>query len=285
MPFEETIYRFNRSVLIPEAAEKQINLFFESVTEDYYELFEETAADILARIEQKLRLLTSVIAPEIFKKAVDADVDPSKMAGITITVDKQFNSDCDGGQPCENATIEVVKDPELAEELEDENEAETLEKVLGDDESPEEEAEEVEKAVEENDIVAAENKARREQELATEPEDYEGAEAEEEAEESPAEETAEHPDQPGAIEIDLDMEQPELDSTGKDTNDHDLEVATGSIEGEHLDDKEAQLPGSADASEVKINGDEVDIDDEELGEPSEDDVEELESKEELIEKK
>jgi hypothetical protein len=92
MPFEETVNFMVKKVLFPDGASHKIETFFESITPEYYELFEDTAEDIMNKLHQKIRLLSSIIAPKIFDKVVDTEgINASKMAGVTITVDKNFN--------------------------------------------------------------------------------------------------------------------------------------------------------------------------------------------------
>jgi hypothetical protein len=246
MPFEETLYQFNRSVLIPETAQRKLELVLESTPEEFKALLEETAEDVLARIEKKIRLLTSLVAPKMFKQAVETDeVDAPKMAGVSIVIDKNFDEgndgDCDEDDICPDEVAAV--DPEAAEELADDAEAEAIDDVN-------------------SDIVSAENAARKEQELATDSDDYEGEEAEEEAEESPAEETAEHPEQPGAIELDLELEEPNLDEKGAATNKSDLALSEpkGDEAAEEASE-DAELPGEVPnvGEDVEPDGDEDDI--------------------------
>ena len=259
LPFEEAVYQFNHDILLPETAMRPIQNFMESMTEEYREFLEETAEDILARLEKKIRLLTSLVAPEMFKKAVDAEgVEAPKMAGITIVVDKNFKNDedCDEDGVCPDEI--VASDPEAAEELADEAEAEAI-----DDET--------------SDVVGAEEEVRDELDLANKPEDYEAEKAEEEAEESAAEETAEHPEQPGAVDLDLPMEEPSADVDNVPTNDSDVALSgDGEEEGIDPNGEEAQLPGAAEGGEVP--GD-VDSDDE----GGEEEIKELETKEDVSE--
>jgi len=251
LPFEETIYKFNKEILVPEIAENRVKAFMESMTEDYLEFIDESAADILQTIEKKIKLLSSLISPNMFEKAVDAEgVEAPKMAGISITVDKNFDEDsCDDGIcPDEIAAT----DPEAAEEMADEEEAEELE-------------------VETGDIPETEEKVRDNMDLATDSEDYENGSLEDEADESATEETAEHPDQPGAVEMDLAVQDGDLDpNTGIAANGDDVE-----LQGEGNDHGEdpavgAKLPGNTEAV-----GEEVDSD--EIG----DEIDELQAKEEV----
>ena len=225
MPFEEAVYQFNRSVLIPSIAEKPIQSFMESMTEEYKEFLEETAEDILQRLEKKIRLLTSMIAPEMFNKAVEAEgVDAPKMAGVTIVVDKNF----DGDQDCDDGVCPdevVATDPEAAEELADDEEAEDIDKAT-------------------EDLVGAEEEAREELELANEPEDYETEEADEEAEESPVEQSLENgEEEPGAIELDLSLENPNPDDDNAPSNDSDVALSGDGEEVGELSTEPAELPG------------------------------------------
>jgi len=183
MPFEETIYQFNKHVLIPEIANSRIESFMESMTDDYLEFVEESAMDMLKTLEKKIKLMTSMVSPNMFEKAVDADgIDAPKMAGITIAVDKNFDDD----EPCVDdiCPAEVAaSDAEAAEEMADEDEAQEID-------------------ADEEDIPEQEEAVRSEMDLDTDTEDLEDtAEQEEDAEESATEETAEHPDQPGAVEL------------------------------------------------------------------------------------
>jgi hypothetical protein len=227
LPFEESLYQFNRSVLIPETAEKPIQLFIESMTDDYKEFLQESPEDILQKIEQKIRLLTSMISPNMFDKAVDADgVQAPKMAGITITIDKNFNDDDCDGDICPGEVAN--SDPEAAEELMDDAEAEDIE-------------------IETEDIPGTEAKVRDDMELATDSEDYEDLERMEgEAEESAEEETAEVGEQPGATEMELDMRPSNSSSEGTFTNDSDEKLSgDGEETGVDPSGECATLPGSS----------------------------------------
>jgi hypothetical protein len=227
LPFEETIYKFNKEILIPKNASHGIELFMESMTDDYLEFIEESAADILKTIEKKIKLLTSLVSPNIFDKAVEADgVDAPKMAGISITIDKNFNDgDCDeGGGPGDLAS----SDPEAAEEMADEVEAEEIENS--------------------DEIVNIEDAVRDNMDLATDSEDYENTpEMEGEAEESAAEETSETGEQPGAIEIDMGLDDGNLNpDNGMVTNDDDVSLSgNGQETGVDPNGCEATLPGGA----------------------------------------
>ena len=272
LPFEETVYKFNKEILVPEIAQSRIESFMESVTEEYLQFIEESAADILQAIEKKIKLLTSMISPDMFDKAVDAeDVDAPKMAGISITIDKNFNSDedCDDGIcPDEVASM----DPEAAEEMADEEEAEELEDM-------------------DEDLVGKENEVRDDMELATDSEDYEDTDdMEEEAEESAAEETDEVGEHPGATELGLELKDGDLDpESGLATNDSDTALSgEGNDEGVDPNGESATLPGDVDNIGTDIDSDdigdeidelqakeEVDSDDSELGEDEEDELEDV----------
>jgi hypothetical protein len=253
LPFEETVYKFNKEILVPEIAERRVEAFMESMTEDYLEFIEESAEDILQKIEKKIKLLTSLISPNIFDKAVDAEgVEAPKMAGISITIDKNFDGDaeCDDGIcPDEVAST----DPEAAEEMADEEEAIELDAETGD-------------------INDVEEGVRDNMDLANDAEDYENTESmEEEAEESAAEETAEHPEQPGAVEMELAVQDGDAEpGSGMVVNTDDVD-----IQGDGNDFGEdpavgATLPGGAESV-----GEEVDSD--EIG----DEIDELQAKEEV----
>jgi len=124
LPFEETIYQFNKSILIPEIAQKPIDLFLESMTPEYKEFIQESPELILADLNKKIRLLTSMISPEMFNKAVDVEgIDAPKLAGISISVDKNFDDSQD--EFCPDTIPEM--DPEVEEEMQDEEEAQELE--------------------------------------------------------------------------------------------------------------------------------------------------------------
>jgi hypothetical protein len=127
MPFEETLYQFNKSVLIPDIAQMRVDAFVESTTAEYLEFIEESAEEILKDIQMKMKLLTSMIAPNMFDASVEAEgVDAPKMAGITIAVDKNFDDDEEEeleGSP----EAAIGDDDEAATELFDDNEASELE--------------------------------------------------------------------------------------------------------------------------------------------------------------
>ena len=282
LPFEESVYRFNKSILIPETASKPINMFFESLTEDVREFLQESPEQLLANLEKKIRLLTSMVAPQMFEKAVESEnVDAPKMAGITITIDKNF-----GDADCEDdiCPADVASDPEAAEEMADEAEAEAIED-------------------ENEDIVGAEEEVRDEMDLANDEEEYESAEADEEGGESAADETAEHPEQPGAVELDLDME---ISDEIAPNNPADVELSKEQ-EGEvDPNGDSAQLPGGVPGdSAEQVDSDDLDFEDiadegeEEIDpddllktkedvsseEPDEDDLDEDEEKEDVSEGK
>lgn len=257
LPFEESVYQFNRSILIPETAERPIQLFIESMDEDFKQFLQESPEEMLANLEKKIRLLTSMISPEMFGKAVEAEgVEAPKMAGISITIDKNFDGDCDADDGCPDDA--VMGDSEAAEELADEEEAAELEG-------------------EGSDIAGTEEEVRDEMDLATDTDDLE---AEEKAEESAEEETAEHPEQPGAVEMELDMDATGASEGNVPTNDSDLALSgDGEEEGVDPAGEDAQLPGGVEGSASE----EVDSDDLGLDTDADDEKpeEELETKEDV----
>jgi hypothetical protein len=226
----------------------------ESMTDDYLEFIDESAADILQTIEKKIKLLSSLISPNMFEKAVDAEgVEAPKMAGISITIDKNF--DGDGDAECDDGICPdevAATDPEAAEEMADEEEAEELDAETGD-------------------INGVEEKVREGMDLANDVEDYENGSLEDEADESATEETAEHPEQPGAIEMELAVQDGDLDpNTGIAANGDDAE-----LQGDGNDYGEdpaigATLPGNAEAVGEEVDSDEVG-----------DEIDELQAKEEV----
>ncbi len=245
LPFEETLYRFNREVMIPKTAQSRMESFMESVTEEYTDLLEETAQDIIKSIEQKIKLLTSMVSPDMFNKAVDAEgVDAPKMAGISITVDKNFDGmdpsgdivdDCgDEEGPC---TADAEADPEAAEELANDAEAEEID-AAGED------------------IVGAEEDAKDSLGQASNSEDLESSGAENRAELSAAEASGED-DQPGAIESDLPSQAGSINTSGSATNDSDVGLqGSGNDSGEDAGSVGATLPGSSvSGSTTEVNDD------------------------------
>ncbi len=227
LPFEETLYRFNKEVIIPGTAQSRIEAYMESTTVEYNDLLEESAEEILKKIEQKIKLLTSMVSPNMFDKAVDAEgVNAPKMAGISITVDKNFNDeeeDCGEEGPCPAEV--AAMDPEAAEEL-----------------ASDDEAEEIDSAGE--DIVGAEEDAKDSLGQASDSEDLESLEAENRAELSPAEASGE---EPGAIEKDLPLSDGTAGETGLVVNDGDVALQ-GNGNDSKADDFDgtgtATLPGS-----------------------------------------
>ncbi len=124
MPFEETIYQFNKSVIIPEIAQSRMEAYIESTTDEYNEMIEECALDMMKGLGKKVKLLSSMVGPNMFSKAVDIDgVDAPKMAGISITIDDNFNDDIgdcgDGGCPMDA----MSGDMEANEEFQSDEEA------------------------------------------------------------------------------------------------------------------------------------------------------------------
>jgi len=276
LPFEEAFYKFNKDILIPEIAEKRIQAFMESITPEYLEFIEESAEDLLRSIEKKIKLLTSIVSPNAFDAAVDAEgIDAPKMAGISITIDKNF----DGGEDCDDGICPddvAAMDPEAAEEMADEEEAESLE-----DET--------------SDINGVEAKVRDDMELANDVEDYEDTNSmEEEAEESAEEETAENPDQPGAIEMDLGLDDGAQNAEGLVTNDSDVALSgDGQDTGIDPNGGDATLPGGANNVGVEADSDdgilpdgdigsaeEVPSDDTELSDDEESELEDVSEKKE-----
>jgi hypothetical protein len=150
LPFEESVYNFIKEVVIPKTAASRIEAFMESTDAEYTDLLEESVQDILSKLEQKIKLMSSLISPNMFDKAVEQEgVDAPKMAGITITVDKNFNGDGDGDADDICPAAAAAMDPEISEEIESEDEAEAIEdeeaeeaEEAGAVETPEEEAEE-----------------------------------------------------------------------------------------------------------------------------------------------
>lgn len=140
MPFEETMYKFNKSILVPAIAETRVQAFMESMTPEYLDFIEESAEDILASIEKKIKLLTSMVSPNMFDASVEAEgVDAPKMAGISIAIDKNFD---EPEAPCVDDICPdqvASSDPEAASEMADDEEAE------------ETEADDIESAIDDND--------------------------------------------------------------------------------------------------------------------------------------
>jgi len=263
MPFEETLYQFNKSILVPDIAISRIESFMESVTEEYLEFIEESAVDILQQLEKKIKLLTAMISPNVFNKAVDAEgIDAPKLAGITIATDSNFVEP----EASEVCPMDAQEDPEAAEEMRDEEEALDLEDASGD-------------------VIEAEDQARESMDLATTSEDYEDTPArEEEAEESAAEETAETGEQPGAIEVDTNTEVAgSEDANGNFTNGSDKALqGQGNDNGEDSADG-ATLPGGGDAQGEDLEQEPA-VDttkDTEVDEPSIDSSEEVSDEAEL----
>ena len=209
LPFEQTLYNFNKEILIPKHAESRFSLFIESNTEEYLSFVEESAEHMLQQLEKKIKLLTSMVSPNMFDKAVDAEgIDAPKMAGITITTDKNFNDDDIGGIEGGCGMGAVTSDPEAADEMEAEDEAEEMEDEGGDI----------------NDIEAG---VRDETDLANDFTDYEDESKQDEiAELSPAQATDKNPEQPEATEIDGDMAMTgsELSPEGTAENDSDVDL-------------------------------------------------------------
>ncbi len=225
LPFEETVYRFNREIMIPKNADVKMTSFMESATSDYTDLLEETAQDIMKSIEQKIKLLTSMVSPNMFEKAVDSEgaVNAPKMAGISITVDKNFNDEECGDGPCP-ADAEAM-DTDAAEELADEAEAEELDAAS-------------------EDIVGAEEDARDNMGVVSNVDDLETSAQEDTAELSPAESAGEE-DQPGAIEADLPSAIGTANASGSITNDSDVSLqGSGNDNGVAASTTSATLPGS-----------------------------------------
>ncbi len=229
LPFEETVYRFNREVIIPKIAQSRIESYMESTTSEYTDLLEESAEDIMKSIEKKIKLLTSMVSPDMFNKVVDADgVNAPKMAGISIAVDKNFNDDDgdlnDDGDICPMEA--AAMDPEAAEELDAEDEAEELD-------------------AEGEDIVGAEEEAKDGLGQASSSEDLESSAAEDAAELSASENSSDD-DQPGAIEKDLPSESASLGAGGHADNTSDVDLqGKGYDNGVDVQSLNATLPGSS----------------------------------------
>jgi len=273
LPFEETIYQFNKEILIPKIAESRVEAFMESMTEDYLNFIDESAAEILSNIEKKVKLLSSMISPNMFDAAVDAEgIDAPKMAGISITVDKNFDDDtCDDGI-CPDEVADM--DPEAAEELADEEEASQIED-------------------ENEDLIGEEEISRDKLDMANDTEDYEDiSNMEPKAEESAATEIdgdGDGSEQPGAIELDLNLQDGDLNpSDSLSTNDHDVSLSgTGEGDGVDPNGEAATLPGGVDNIGTDIDSDDSEISDDELQgkeEVSSDDVEIEDELEDVSEK-
>ncbi len=269
-PFEETMYNFNRDVLLPKPAESRLNLFIESNTEEYLSFVEESAEEMLHALEKKIKLLTSMVSPNMFDKVVDAEeVDAPKMAGISITVDKNFNDDdCETGEGCGMGAI--VGDLEAEEEMRDEDDAQDMEDASGD-------------------VTEIEAGVREGQGLANDSEDYEDeAKQDRIAELSPAQATIENPNEPAATEIEagMDMEISQMDAEGNSENNSDSGLQGEGNDHGILGSDEGSLEAVEDLGEVA--GD--DSEDAEFGagvgvvkvEVSSDDKEDLEGQEEEV---
>lgn len=119
LPFEEAMYKYNKSILIPDIANSRIQAFVESSSGELTDLFEDTASDILRDLEKKIKLLTALVAPKTFDDVVDSDVEGSKMAGVTIISDDNFNDD-----PVADVCPDSLDiDPEAEEEFQADEEA------------------------------------------------------------------------------------------------------------------------------------------------------------------
>jgi len=134
LPFEQTIYEFTESVLIPEATKMKLDKIVEEQSE-LTDLFENTAEDLIQDIRKKIKALVSIVAPNMFNKAVDSDVDGTKMAGITITVDKNFDSGL--GSTNTGTCPGKIDSGDIVDELDAELEA-TDDDVLNPENEPEE---------------------------------------------------------------------------------------------------------------------------------------------------
>jgi len=247
LPFEENLYKFNKNILVPKAAQSKMDAFMESMTEEYLLFIEESAQDMLQNMEKKVRLMTSMVSPKMFEKVVDTDgieggVDASKMAGITIAIDKNFDTEEEDGGCSMDA---VAGDLEAQEEIADEEEATDIENAN-------------------EDLVQAEEETREDMDMATSSEDYEDIpKREEEAEESASEETLETGDQPGAVELDLKV-QDETNGDGESVNKDDVALqGTGNDNGEDPAIG-AQLPGGGEAVGTEIDSDDSESSEEEL---------------------
>ncbi len=233
LPFEETLYRFNREILIPKTADSRINMFMESTTAEYTDLLEESAQDLLKAVEKKIKLLTSMVSPGMFDKAVDADgVDAPKMAGVSITVDKNFN---------EEPEEEIIPSG-------DEGEAEAAEELMDDEEAEETDAADAasqDSAKEGSDVGNLEDGARNEAGLVTNVDDLESGTQEDKSELSPSEDSNDD-DQPGAIEGDLPSASSDQGASGYASNNSDVELqGDGNDNGAGSSSGGATLPGGA----------------------------------------
>jgi len=273
MPFEETLYKFNRSILMPETAESRIYAFMESTTEEYLMFVEESAEHMLQMLEKKIKLLTSMISPNMFDASVEAEgVEAPKMAGISITVDDNFNDDECMGEICPSEV--AATDPEAAAEMADEEEA------LEIDEEGE-------------DLEGAEDATRDEMGLATDGVEYEDEGLQDpQADLSPTEASIE---QAEPTEIENSLDEPTLDSDGVSTNDSDLDIAAGgndhgtdgaegaTVPGAATSDSEGEIEGEPAGEDVSQEG----VDEEmskDMEDVSEEDVEESKEQEKAEEK-
>ena len=114
--FEKSLKEFLESVLIPETSKKKIELFMESQDSMYYEIFDKNAKALQESIDNGIAKIASMLAPFLFNKVVDADMetDPVKFAGISI-ICKKIN---DGPMVCK-VKKEGNEEPEISEEPED----------------------------------------------------------------------------------------------------------------------------------------------------------------------
>jgi len=110
--FEKSLKQFLESVLIPETSKKKIELFMESQDSMYYEIFDKNAKVLQESIESGIAKIASMLAPFLFNKVVDADMEtnPVNFAGISI-ICKKVN---DGPMICK-----VKKGDEINTDIDD----------------------------------------------------------------------------------------------------------------------------------------------------------------------
>lgn len=258
LPFEEAMYQFNRSILIPNTAESRFQMFFESESGDYKDLFEESAEDILHELEKKIKLLTALVAPKTFDAVVDSDVDGSKMAGVSIISDENFQEPCSDPEICPGQL-----DGDAAEEYAAEDEADDFDDELDlDADITPDEADEINGEEEVLAAIDAEDASEGED---TESDDDGGE------------------DDEGVEDTDDTIDDDLVSSSGLDDGEPHAEVPTD-LDREELAPAEAgngdiELPGESDGDDIETGAINTDLDDT-VEEPE---TEDLESKEDVSE--
>lgn len=97
LPFEESVNSYIKEILFPMNTDEKINNYLDTMGAAYKETFNENHELIYNKVNKGSRLLTSLVSPQLFLEMTNNhDINPNKIAGISIVIDKHFTTDEEG---------------------------------------------------------------------------------------------------------------------------------------------------------------------------------------------